>query len=55
LLCQIVILNPALSVGAERFTMVEDKTPEITIEQANLRLRHFGWMMELISVKLSTW
>ncbi len=30
----VIILNPALSVRTERFTAVEGRTPEITVEQA---------------------
>lgn len=30
----VIVLNPALSVRAERYEVVEGKTPEITIEQA---------------------
>jgi hypothetical protein len=32
-------LNPALSVRAERYSVVEGKTPEITIEHARALLR----------------
>ena len=35
----VVILNPALSVRAERYTVVEGKTPEITIEHARALLK----------------
>ncbi len=35
----VVILNPALSVKAERYEVVEGKTPEIAIEQARALLR----------------
>jgi integrase/recombinase XerD len=35
----VVFLNPALSVRAERYTVVEGKTPEITIDHARLLLR----------------
>ena len=35
----VVILNPALSVKAERYTVVEGKTPEIAIEQARTLLK----------------
>jgi integrase/recombinase XerD len=35
----VVIFNPAASVRAERYTVVEGKTPEITIEHARLLLR----------------
>jgi site-specific recombinase XerD len=35
----VVILNPALSVKAERYTVIEGKTPEITIEHARTLLR----------------
>ena len=34
----VVFLNPALSVRAERYTVVEGKTPEITIEHARTLL-----------------
>ena len=35
----IVVLNPALSVKTERFSALEGKTPEITVEQARLLLQ----------------
>jgi site-specific recombinase XerD len=35
----VVFLNPALSVRAERYSVVEGKTPEITIDHARLLLR----------------
>ena len=35
----VVILNPALSVRAERYEVIEGKTPEIAIEQARALLR----------------
>jgi site-specific recombinase XerD len=35
----VVFLNPALSVKSERYTVVEGKTPEITIEHARTLLR----------------
>jgi integrase/recombinase XerD len=35
----VVFLNPALSVKAERYTVIEGKTPEITIEHARTLLR----------------
>jgi integrase/recombinase XerD len=35
----VVILNPAASVRAERYTVVEGKTPEITVEHARSLLR----------------
>ena len=35
----VVFLNPAPSVRAERYSVVEGKTPEITIEHARLLLR----------------
>ena len=35
----VVVLNPAASVRAERYTVVEGKTPEITIDQARVLLR----------------
>lgn len=35
----VVILNPAASVRAERYAVVEGKTPEITVEQARQLLR----------------
>jgi site-specific recombinase XerD len=35
----VVLLNPAASVRAERYTVIEGKTPEITIDQARVLLR----------------
>jgi site-specific recombinase XerD len=35
----VVVLNPAASVKAERYSVVEGKTPEITVEQARTLLR----------------
>ena len=35
----VIVLNPALSVRAERLQVVEGKTPEITIEQARRLMR----------------
>jgi integrase/recombinase XerD len=35
----VVVLNPALSVKAERYSVIEGKTPEITIDQARTLLR----------------
>jgi integrase/recombinase XerD len=35
----VVVLNPAHSVRAERYTVVEGKTPEIAVEQARTLLR----------------
>jgi site-specific recombinase XerD len=34
-----IVLNPALSVRTERYTVVEGKTPEITVKQARLLLQ----------------
>ena len=34
----VVVLNPALSVRAERYQVVEGKTPEITVQQARALL-----------------
>ena len=35
----VVVLNPAASVRGERLQVIEEKTPEITIEQARLLMR----------------
>ena len=34
-----MVLNPALSVRTERYTVIEGKTPEITVKQARLLLQ----------------